>query len=323
MTDQSPRVVVVGSVNADLVMRVASLPRPGETVTGGSFSVAHGGKGANQAVAAARAAGVDGESGRGVAVAFVARVGNDAHGAAMLESFKREGLDTTHVTRDDDEPTGTALITVDAAGENCIAVAAGANATLTPGRLEEARELLGSASHVLLQMETPAETVEAAIAAASEAGAEVLLNYAPVGDRAVELSSRIDWLIVNVTEAAQLAGVEHTKAINPDAAARLAENLRQQGPRGVIITLGRAGVVAVGPGGERHRVEAFAVDPVDTTGAGDTFCGSLAVALAEGRPLDQALRFAAAAGALATTAAGAQPSIPDRQRINRLLHDAG
>ncbi len=322
MQDKPPRVVVIGSVNADLVMNVEALPKPGETVTGGTFHVAHGGKGANQAVAAARAAGEAGGGAGAATVAFVARVGDDDHGRAMREAFDADGIDTSHVTVDDTEPTGTALITVDAHGENCIAVAAGANGTLDASYIDAAGESIGGASHVLLQMETPTATVAAAIDAAAGAGAMVMVNYAPVGDAAVPLSDRIGLLIVNETEAAMLAG-DGSSAGGADAALDVAEALRERGPRGVVITLGGAGVVAVDADGGRHHVAAFEVEPVDTTGAGDTFCGALAAALAEGRAFDGALRFAAAAGALATTAAGAQPSIPTRDRIEALLRSAG
>ena len=319
MQDEPPRIVVIGSVNADLVMNVEALPKPGETVTGGRFHVAHGGKGANQAVAAARAAGSEAGA---ATVAFVARVGDDDHGRAMREAFDADGIDTSHVTVDDAEPTGTAHITVDAHGENCIAVAAGANGTLDASYIDAAGGLIGGASHVLLQMETPAATVEAAITAAAEAGATVMVNYAPVGDAAVPLSDRIGLLIVNETEAAMLVG-DGSPAGGADAAVNVAETLRERGPRGVVITLGGAGVVAVDADGGRHHVAAFDVEPVDTTGAGDTFCGALAAALAEGQAFAEAVRFAAAAGALATTGAGAQPSIPTRERIEALLRSAG
>ncbi len=284
-----PRVLIVGSSNLDLVARVPTLPRPGETVAGGTFFDALGGKGANQAVAAVR-------NRRNAEVAFVACVGRDSAGDRMVAAFDAEGLDTSHIKRCD-APTGTALIFVDDDAENCIAVCPGANAQLEPG------DAVVDADIVVLQMETPAATVTAAIESASSRGSTVLLNYAPVGDASVPLSDRITYLVVNETEAAMLLG-------EPSDAPAMARSLQERGPLNVVITLGKAGCVAVGSDGRTHTLPAHRVEPVDTTAAGDTFCGALAVRLAEHDDLVAAMTFATVAAALATTVPGAQSSIP-------------
>ena len=225
----------------------------------------------------------------------------------MARAFAEEGLDVSRLKRID-AATGRALILVDDEAQNCIAVCPGANAELTPDDVAAATAAFTAADVVVLQVEVPAPTVAAAIDLAAKCGARVVLNYAPVGDAAVALDGRVDVLVVNETEAAMLAGTTGD-------AAGLASELRKRGPANVIVTLGASGVVAVDAAGEHHALPAHRVEPVDTTAAGDTFCGALAVRLAEGDGLPAALRYAVVAAALATTKVGAHPSIPTRADV--------
>jgi ribokinase len=298
---------IIGSANVDMIMQVPHLPAPGETVTGGTFQQVFGGKGANQAVAAARAA-------AGVSCSFIACVGRDVFAGPMLAGFSADGLDTSPVIQDDFAPTGTALITIDAAAENCIAVAPGANYRLLPEHIEARRELIARSSMLVLQMEIPLATTRRIIEIAGECGTPVLLNYAPMVSRELELDARVHYLVVNETEAQQLSG---WAAGTVAEAAGAAKQLRLRGHRAVIVTLGAQGAVVADEGGERH-IPALPAVPVDTTAAGDTFCGALAVALVEGSPLDDAMRFASAAAAIAVSRLGAQPSIPWRAEIESL-----
>lgn len=295
------RIVVIGSVNTDMVVRVARIPSPGETVTGGTFLRADGGKGANQAVAAARA---------GANVTFVARVGADELGEAALAGLSSEGIDVGHVGQDLDQATGVALIMVDEAGENAIAVAPGANAHLSVEDVEAARAAIESADVLLTQLETPLSAVERAAAIASAAGVAVILNPAPARRLPDSLMALIDVLTPNEGEAAYLASEGR-----PAAAA---SKLRYLGATTVVVTLGAEGALIVAEGRE-SSVPGFPVVAVDTTAAGDAFNGSLAVSLAEGLDLALAVRRACAAGALATTVHGARPSLPVRARVDGLV----
>ncbi len=299
-------VVVVGSSNTDMVLRVDHVPRPGETLLGGEFSTAPGGKGANQAVAAARAGG---------RVAFVARLGRDSLGDAALAAFSREGMDLSHVVRDGAHPSGVALIFVGADGENSIGVAGGANQRLSPGDIAAARGLLSKARVLLLQLETPLRTVEAAARIGRRAGVEVILNPAPAQPLPDTLLRNISILTPNETEASLLTGVAVTDDSSAERAARI---LMARGVRKVIVTLGAKGALVATADGVR-LIPGFKVNAVDTTAAGDVFNGALAVRLAEGCPLPDAVRFAHAAAAISVTRRGAQPSIPARKQINALL----
>jgi ribokinase len=301
-------IAVIGSANVDLIMRLPRLPARGETITGGEFSQVFGGKGANAAVAVARAGGT---------VAFAGCVGDDVYGPEITTSLRSDSVDTTYLTVGEGVPTGTALIFFDAQGENYLGVAPGANAAFTPERALEGEALIADASVLLLQMEIPAATTEAILGLAGAHGTRVIFNYAPAGDLAVPVGPAMTGLIVNETEAAALAGRPVT---DPSEAATVAAVLRERGPEFVVVTLGAAGA-HVESDGVRALVPAFPVDPVDTTAAGDTFCGALAVALAEGNALDAAARFANAAAALAVTRVGAQPSIPRRNEIDAFLAD--
>lgn len=305
------RIVVVGSTNVDYVVHVARLPQRGETVTDAEFYRVFGGKGANTAVAAARI-------GRPSATTFITALGDDNEADALLAAFQADGLDVRGVKRVQGQPTGRALIFVDADGGNCIAVAPGANSQLQPTDIEYFMPLLLAGSMVVLQMEIPVRTVERVLERCAVHGIPTLLNYAPVRDRPVAVDASIHGLVVNETEAAQLTGL----AVHDDpTACRAGQELLVRGPRFVIVTLGGNGACVLEPT-RQTLVPAFQVAPVDTTAAGDTFCGALAVALVEGRPLLDAVRFASAAAAICVTRRGAQPSIPTRPEVDRLLAEA-
>jgi ribokinase len=302
MTMASPRLLVVGSSNTDLIVRADRLPGPGETVLGGDLITAPGGKGANQAVAAARL---------GAAVTFVARVGQDMFGQTALDNFHREGLDTRYVMQDATAPSGVALIVVGPSGQNLIAVAPGANSRLTPQDVEAARPAFAEASVVILQLETPLETVRAAAHLGRAAGALVILNPAPAQPLPAELYAAVDLLTPNETEAALLTG-EST----PEAAAAV---FLKQGVRTVIINLGEAGALLATQSDPMRRIPGFHVQALDTTAAGDAFNGGLGVALARGQPRESAVRFAHAVAALSVTRLGAQPSLPTLAEVEAFL----
>lgn len=304
-----PRIVVVGSANTDLVVRGERIPRPGETVLGGDLLRAPGGKGANQAVAAARL---------GAAVTLVARVGDDEFGREALAGFAREGIDISHCHVDPDAPSGVALILVDGRGENAITVAPGANGRLSPSDVDTAASAIRSADLLLLQLETPLATVLHAARIARAAGVPVLLDPAPAPPEGLpdDLVTLVSILKPNATEAARLAG--HAD----DDAAAAARSLVGRGPELVIVTLGAAGALVATADGI-GRVPAYPVRAVDSTAAGDAFTAALAVGLAERRPPLEAARRAAAAGALAATRPGAQPSLPTRGAWEAFLAAAG
>ncbi len=304
-----PKIVVIGSSNVDFVMQVPKLPSPGETVTGGSFLQAYGGKGANQAVAAVRAGGD---------VTFVSSVGDDLFGGPMVESFQRDGIGTATIHRASGIPTGSALVMVDRKGENIITVASGANGALLPEHIDAATELIAGAGWIVVQMELSLETTKRILESAESKGAKVLFNFAPMHTRALPVTSAMTGLIVNEGEAEALSGLPvRDVATATEAAAAL----RQKGPQFVVITLGSAGALVDSPD-FAGLVPGFKVSPVDTTAAGDTFCGALAVALGEDKPMVDAVRFASAAAALSVTRQGAQPSIPQRAEIDAFLAKA-
>jgi ribokinase len=302
------KIVVVGSSNTDMIVQLPHLPKPGETVSGGAFSTAAGGKGANQAVAAARA---------GANVGLVARVGEDSFGEQAIAGFVGDGIDVSHVTRNPAAPSGVALIFVDDGGENCIAVAPGANATLTPEDVEAAEDLITGAEVVVMQLETPIETVGRAAALAREHGVRVILNPAPARQLSDEILGNVSILTPNESEAELLTGIQVSDDAGAEEAARA---LSARGVDIVILTLGSRGAyVFESDSGE--LVPGFEVQVVDTTAAGDVFNGSLAVGLAEGLPLARAVRFANAAAALSVTRLGAQPSAPTRSEIETFLSE--
>ena len=301
------RIVVVGSSNTDMIVQAARIPRPGETILGGAFTMAAGGKGANQAVGAARAGGQ---------VTFVARVGDDLFGRQAIEGFRKDNIDVTHVTRDTGAPSGVALICVAADGENSIVVASGANGRLSPADVQAAKEAITKAAVLLCQLETPIETVKAAVEMAAAAGVRVILNPAPARPLDDALLKHVSVITPNETEAELLTSVK----VEDDAgAARAAAHLRTRGVGIALITLGARGTFVCADG-VSEIVPTFKVEPVDTTAAGDVFNGALAVALAEGKPLPEAVRFANAAGAISVTRLGAQPSAPKRAEIEALVN---
>ena len=302
----SGKIVVVGSSNTDMIIKTPRIPKPGETVLGGEFSTAAGGKGANQAVAAARAGGD---------VAFIARVGDDMFGEQALEGFRRDGIDTTFVFRDAEAPSGVALIFVDDLGENSIAVASGANARLLPPDVEAAETAVAESDILLMQLEIPLETVRAATDIAKAGSARIILNPAPAQTLDDDLLGKLSILTPNESEAEILTGIP---VGNYKSAGKAAEALRQRGVETVLVTLGARGVYAVG---EEYTglISGFGVKAVDTTAAGDVFNGALAVALAESMPLEDAVTFAQAAAALSVTKLGAQPSAPTLEEIEEFL----
>ncbi|MFW6116028.1 MAG: ribokinase [Chloroflexota bacterium] len=306
----SPQIVVVGSLNVDLVIQTPRFPEPGETITGRGFRQVFGGKGANQAAAAARL---------GADTVLVGCVGGDASGARYLENLAGLGLDVSHVRRDDQAATGTAFILVDEGGENAIVLAPGANARLSPRDVERARETIAAAAVLLVQLETPLETVARALEVARQEGTATILNPAPAARLSAELLACVDVLVPNQSEASLLTGLPVSTLAD---AFRAGEVLREHGAGSVIVTLGDRGALSVDGQGRLHA-PAHAVDVVDTTAAGDAFCAALAVARAEGMGREEGLRFANAAGALAVTRFGAQPSLPDRDEVKALLAAGG
>ncbi len=304
----SNRVVVVGSANTDMVVRCPRIPAPGETVIGGEFIVAAGGKGANQAVAAARL---------GAEVTFIARLGIDVFGDQALEGYRAEGINVEAVVRDPNAPSGVALIMVDERnGENSIAVAPGANNRLTPENISAAEALIAKADVMLLQLEVPLETVAAAVRIAHRQGVRVILNPAPAPtvELPADLLGSVDVLTPNQFEARRVSGLDADASNEAVAAA-----LMQRGVKTVVLTLGADGALVASVQGVTH-VPAFKVNPVDTTAAGDAFNAGLAVALSyDPEDMLGAVRYANAVGALATTRMGAQPSLPTAASVEALL----
>ena len=299
------RILVVGSANVDFTVAAPRLPGPGETVTNGTLLVNHGGKGANQAVAARRL---------GAEVRLTACVGRDASGAAIRAALAGEGIGVDGVVDTATATTGTALIIVDPAGENQIAVAPGANRALTVEHVQAREADFAWADVVACQLEIPLPCVTAALHAARRHGAITILNPAPVPSAPLDMLALVDYLTPNEGEAARLSGLA---VRTPADAIPAAHVLKAAGAKTVVVTLGEHGAMAVGE--DTVPVPAFAVDVVDTTAAGDAFNAGLAVALAERRSFREALTFASAVGALTCTRRGAQPSLPHRDEVEKLL----
>ncbi|AKZ86472.1 TPA: ribokinase [Enterobacter hormaechei subsp. steigerwaltii] len=302
--------VVLGSINADHILNLDTFPTPGETVTGNQYQVAFGGKGANQAVAAGRS---------GANIAFIACTGDDDTGERVRKQLASDNIDIAPVSVVAGESTGVALIFVNAEGENVIGIHAGANAALTTERVEAQRGIIAGAEALLMQLESPVESVLAAAKIAHENHTSVLLNPAPARVLSDELLALVDIITPNETEAEKLTGI---RVENDDDAARAALALHEKGIGTVIITLGSRGVWA-SVNGEGRRVPGFKVKAIDTIAAGDTFNGALVTALLEGKAMDDAIRFAHAAAAIAVTRKGAQPSVPWRKEIDEFLSQQG
>lgn len=299
-----PRIVVVGSINMDLVARVPRLPRPGETVRGSAFSQVPGGKGANQAVAAARL---------GALVAMIGRVGDDVFGRELITSLRTRGVQTEHVQITPNCPSGLALIWVEVSGQNAITVIGGANARLMSGDVREQSAIISQADALLVQLEVPLESVNSAVEIARRHSVLTILDPAPAPASLLpEQLYAVDLISPNQSEAESLTGVAVAAIADAAGAAAI---LHEHGVRQVVIKLGEQGALASQRGSESIHVPAPQVRVVDTTAAGDAFTAALAVALVEGRSLADATRFACAAGSLATTRPGAQDAMPSRAEV--------
>ncbi len=302
----SKNILVIGSSNTDMIIKLKKIPMPGETVIGGKFSTAAGGKGANQAVAAARAGGN---------VTFIARVGSDIFGETALKGFKNDGLNVDYIIKDLIEPSGVALIFVDENGENSIAVASGANAALTPMDIKNCEHIIRENEFLLMQLETPIDTIETAAKIAAENNVKIILNPAPAQKLNKELLKSVSIITPNETEAELLVGFPIT---NEEDAERAAKVLMEMGIDIIIITLGSKGAFVLSDS-FKGLVPSFSVKAVDTTAAGDIFNGALTVSLSEGKLIKDAVIFANAAAALSVTKLGAQTSAPERKDIDRFI----
>lgn len=297
------KILVIGSSNTDMVICTGHLPLPGETVIGGTFFMNPGGKGANQAVTVARLGG---------RVSFICKTGSDIFGHQANQLFNEEGIDTSYVFSDTKNPSGVALITVDTDAENCIVVAPGANAHLTPNDLKRSAEAVEAADIILLQLEIPMQTVEAAAMMAYRLGKKVVLNPAPASKLSAGLLETLYAITPNETEAEAISGIRITDERTAEEAAR---KIASMGVCNVIITLGAKGAL-VFDGEHCEVVPAYKIQAVDTTAAGDVFNGALVVALSEGRTLPEAVRFACKASAISVTRVGAQNSVPYRTEVD-------
>lgn len=299
---KNPKIVVVGSCNTDMVVKANKLPAPGETVLGGTFLMNPGGKGANQAVAAARLGGN---------VALISKIGNDLFGKQSIELFRAEGIDTDYVFTDNKNPSGVALISVDSSGENCIIVASGANSSLDISDINKAQKILIEASIILIQFEIPMQTVEYVIKFASKYNKKIILNPAPAQILSEQFLTSISLIIPNRIEAELLTGI---KVYDWESAKKAADKMEEKGLKNIIITLGSLGVL-VKTKSNHYIISAHEVKAVDTTAAGDTFCGALCVALSEGQDIISAAKFANKASSITITRMGAQSSIPNKKEL--------
>jgi ribokinase len=295
------KIVVIGSANTDMVVKSAKLPLPGETLLGGTFFMNAGGKGANQAVAAARAGGH---------VTLIAKVGNDIFGKQTIEGLQKENINTDYVFIDDTAPSGTALIMVNDDGENCIVVAPGANARLLPADIKKVRDIL-DAEIILMQLEIPMETIIEVTKIAKSNNLKVIINPAPAQELDDELLKGLFLITPNETEASLLTAI---KVVDEETASQAAEIFLNKGVQNVIVTLGKQGAFFQNKN-VKLKINAPFVRAVDTTAAGDTFSGALTVAITENMPWENAIQFAVAAASLSVTRLGAQSSVPHRSEI--------
>lgn len=301
-----PSIVIVGSSNTDMVIKADHLPAPGETILGGAFFMTQGGKGANQAVAAAR---LNGQ------ITFIAKVGTDVFGRQSVQLYKEDGIDTSYITTDENSPSGVALITVDENGENCIAVAPGANGTLNVDDISKAQEVLANASIILMQLEIPLVTVEYVANLAESTNVKLVLNPAPARTLSDDILSKVSIITPNKKEAEMLTGIKIT---DNESAKEAAKILAGKGIETIIITMGGEGAL-IFHNNTYEVVPASKVKAVDTTAAGDVFNGALVVAISEGNDMTQAVRFANSAAAISVTRLGAQSSAPRRDEVEALI----
>ncbi|MDA3613315.1 ribokinase [Polluticaenibacter yanchengensis] len=295
-------IVVLGSSNTDMVIKSPKLPLPGETIIGGAFFMNQGGKGANQAVAAAR---------MGADVQFISKIGTDIFGKQSIKGYKDEGINVDKIFIDESAPSGIALISVDGVGENSILVAPGANSNLLPADLDKVIEEIKQAGILLMQLEIPMASIEYAAEAAFNNNVKVILNPAPAGKLSRKLIDCLFLIVVNESEAEYVSGV----SVSDEATAiEAAKKISDMGVKNIIVTLGSDGVIAM-IDREVFKVPAIKVEAIDTTAAGDTFCGVLSVGIMEGMPVIEAIKLANKAAALSVTRMGAQKSIPYRNEF--------
>jgi len=301
------KILVIGSSNTDLIVTVKNFPAAGETIIGKSFLQAMGGKGANQAVAAQKLGGD---------VKFITCLGTDANGQNTLKYFRKTGLDVSSTLLVEDTPSGTAIIMVDENGENCIVVTPGANNLLLPEYIPEIKDDVASCDMVLMQMEIPYDTIKTVCELARKQQKMIMLNVAPARHLDNELIKMIDILVVNESEAETVSG----EKIDESGKEAIVDKLLEMGAKTVVLTLGKKGCLLKNSR-EFYSIPAFRVKALDTTAAGDTFCGALAAELTRGESWARALRFATAASAICVTRMGAQPSIPAEEEVNKFLHE--
>lgn len=309
MKNKMNHIVVVGSLNMDLVVRVPHMPIPGETVLGNDFQNIPGGKGANQAVGAAR---------MGARVTMIGKVGNDEFGKALTKNLANEGVGISHISVDEKEATGIAMITLDQSGQNSIVVASGANMALKPEDIRTAWKKISDIDVLVMPLEVSLECVEEAVRLATESSVKVILNPAPAQKLSDDLLKKVDVLVPNESETSLLTGLAVESIEDAKIAAK---SLLEKGAGAIVLTLGSRGALLISENQPAIISTPYKVNVVDTTAAGDSFVAALSVGIVEGLPLENALRQATAAGALAVTKMGAQPCMPTKKEVNELMEE--